>query len=257
MKIATELHRPTWVSLPLVDAILRDDVLISFITPPEFQTEPLFDIKQPMFLSPYIILGITIFPIFVLHKAIINNLKSVKTMKKLISLVAMMFIASLTMFASAQDIVGKWRVDTEAIVAGTEMEDAKFDMVFTYAEDKSGTCNVVMDMTQPIDATTKMRIELRVDLSFRWELEGDQLTSTPSDIDIELGDISFIPSNPEQEAAIPMLRQMFEQQFKANKEQIAKEIGIESGTLTIESLTADRMVIIGEKGDRSTLIRIE
>ena len=40
MKIATELHRPTWVSLPLVDAILRDDVLISFITPPEFQTEP-------------------------------------------------------------------------------------------------------------------------------------------------------------------------------------------------------------------------
>ena len=41
MKIATELHRPTWVSLPLVDAILRDDVLISFITPPEFQTEPI------------------------------------------------------------------------------------------------------------------------------------------------------------------------------------------------------------------------
>ena len=39
-KIATELHRPKWVSLPLVDAILRDDVLISFITPPEFQTEP-------------------------------------------------------------------------------------------------------------------------------------------------------------------------------------------------------------------------
>ena len=40
MKIATELHRPKWVSPPLVDAILRDDVLISFITPPEFQTEP-------------------------------------------------------------------------------------------------------------------------------------------------------------------------------------------------------------------------
>ena len=39
MKIATELHRPKWVSPPLVDAILRDDVLISFITPPEFQTE--------------------------------------------------------------------------------------------------------------------------------------------------------------------------------------------------------------------------
>ena len=42
MKIATELHIPKWVSLPLVDAILRDDVLISFITPPEFQTEPLY-----------------------------------------------------------------------------------------------------------------------------------------------------------------------------------------------------------------------
>ena len=41
MKIATELHRPTWVSLPLVDAILRDDVLISFITPPELQTGPI------------------------------------------------------------------------------------------------------------------------------------------------------------------------------------------------------------------------
>ena len=41
MKIATELHRPKWVSLLQLDAILRDDVLISFITPPEFQTEPL------------------------------------------------------------------------------------------------------------------------------------------------------------------------------------------------------------------------
>ncbi len=39
-KIATELHRPTWVSLPLVDAILRDDVLISFITPPELLPDP-------------------------------------------------------------------------------------------------------------------------------------------------------------------------------------------------------------------------
>ena len=27
---------------PLVDAILRDDVLISFIAPPEFQTEPIY-----------------------------------------------------------------------------------------------------------------------------------------------------------------------------------------------------------------------
>lgn len=178
-------------------------------------------------------------------------------MKKLLSLVAVMLVASLTMFASAQDIVGKWRVDTEAMIAGTEMEGAKFDMVFTYAEDKSGTCNVVMDMTQPIDATTKMHIELRVDMSYTWVREGDKLTTTPSDIDLELGDISFIPSSPEQEAAIPMLRQMFEQQFDANKEQLAKEIGIESGTITIESLTADRMVVISDKGERMTLIRVE
>ncbi len=45
MKIATELHRPTWVSLPLIDAILRDDVLISFITPPELSPDPLFEGK--------------------------------------------------------------------------------------------------------------------------------------------------------------------------------------------------------------------
>ena len=45
-KIATELHRPKWVSLPLVDATLRDDVLISFITPPEFQTELFFTIER-------------------------------------------------------------------------------------------------------------------------------------------------------------------------------------------------------------------
>ena len=116
-------------------------------------------------------------------------------MKKLLSLVAVMLVASLTMFASAQDIVGKWRVDTEAMIAGTEMEGAKFDMVFTYAEDKSGTCNVVMNMTQPIDATTKMRIELRVDMSYTWVREGDKLTTTPSDIDLELGDIRLLPSN--------------------------------------------------------------
>ena len=34
---------------PLVDAILSDDVLISFITPPEFQTEPL---KLHLFIQP-------------------------------------------------------------------------------------------------------------------------------------------------------------------------------------------------------------
>ena len=39
-KIAKELHRSKWVSLPLVDAILRDDVLISFITPPELSPDP-------------------------------------------------------------------------------------------------------------------------------------------------------------------------------------------------------------------------
>ena len=39
-KIATELHRPKEVSLPLLNAILRDDVLMLFITPPEFQTDP-------------------------------------------------------------------------------------------------------------------------------------------------------------------------------------------------------------------------
>lgn len=178
-------------------------------------------------------------------------------MKKLLSLVAVMLVASLTMFASAQDIVGKWRVDTEAIIAGTEMEGAKFDMVFTYAEDKSGTCNVVMDMTQPIDATTKMRIELRIDISYTWECSGDQLSMNSLNIDFDLGDISFIPSSPEQEAAIPMFRQMVEPQIEANKEQLTKEIGIESGTITIESLTADRMVIISDMGERMTLIRVE
>ena len=45
MKIATELHRPTWVSLPLVDAILRDDVLISFVAPQELSTDPLKALK--------------------------------------------------------------------------------------------------------------------------------------------------------------------------------------------------------------------
>ena len=41
-KIATELHRPKGVSLPLVDAILRDDVLILFITPQELRIDPKF-----------------------------------------------------------------------------------------------------------------------------------------------------------------------------------------------------------------------
>jgi len=41
-------------------------------------TPKLFDIKQPMFSSPYIILVITIFTIFVLHKAIINMLHNTR-----------------------------------------------------------------------------------------------------------------------------------------------------------------------------------
>ena len=178
-------------------------------------------------------------------------------MKKLLSLVAVMLVASLTMFASAQDIVGKWRVDPN-FFANIEEEGVKVDMVlFTYAENKSGTCNFVMDMTQPIDATTKMRIEWRVDMSYTWECSGDQLSMTISNIDFELDDISFIPSSPEQEAAIPMLRQMLEQEFDANKEQWAKELDIISGTTTIESLTADRMVFIDDNGERMTLIRVE
>ena len=42
MKIATELHRPTWVSLPLLDAILRDDVLMLLITPQGLRIDPNF-----------------------------------------------------------------------------------------------------------------------------------------------------------------------------------------------------------------------
>lgn len=179
-------------------------------------------------------------------------------MKKLLSLVAVMLVASLTMFASAQDIVGKWRVDTEAMNAGTEMEDANVDMVlFTYAEDKSGTLNLGYDITESLDDTTKMRIEMRIDMSYTWECSGDQLSMTTSNIDFEFGDISFIPSSPEYEAAIPMLRQMLEQQFEADKEEMIKDFGINSGTTTIESLTADRMVFINDKGERMTLIRVE
>ena len=178
-------------------------------------------------------------------------------MKKLLSLVAVMLVASLTMFASAQDIVGKWSVDTN-FFANIEEEGANFDMVlFTYAEDKSGTFSILMDITVSWDATTKMRFEEHVDVSYTWVREGDQLSLTTSNIDFELDDISFIPSSPEYEAAIPMLRQMFEQEFDANKEQWAKELGIISGTTTIESLTADRMVLIDDTGKRMTLIRVE
>lgn len=59
-------------------------------------------------------------------------------------MVAVMLVASLTMFASTQNIVGKWRVDTEAMIAGTETEGIKFDI--TYAEDKSGTMNIGIDI---------------------------------------------------------------------------------------------------------------
>ena len=41
-KIATELHRPKWVSLPLLDAILRDDVLMLLMTPQELRLDPNF-----------------------------------------------------------------------------------------------------------------------------------------------------------------------------------------------------------------------
>lgn len=178
-------------------------------------------------------------------------------MKKLLSLVAVMLVASLTMFASAQDIVGKWRVDTN-FFANIEVEGVKFDMVlFTYAEDKSGTLNLGYDITESLDDTTKMRIEMRIDISYTWECSGDQLSMTTSNIDFEFGDISFIPSSPEYEAAIPMLRQMLEQQFEADKEEMIKDFGINSGTTTIESLTADRMVFINDKGERMTLIRVE
>lgn len=176
-------------------------------------------------------------------------------MKKLLSLVAVMLVASLTMFASAQDIVGKWRVDPN-FFANIEEEGANFDMVLTYAEDKSGTWNVGCDITESLDATTKMRIEMRIDISYTWECSGDQLSMTTSNIDLELGDISFITSCPEFEAAIPMLRQMLEQQFEADKEEKIKDFGIISGTTTIESLTADRMVLIDDT-ERITLIRVE
>lgn len=177
-------------------------------------------------------------------------------MKKLLLLVAVMLVASLTMFASAQDIVGKWRVDTN-FFANIETEGAKVDMVLTYAEDKSGTLNLGYGITESLDATTKMRFEMRIDMSYTWECSGDQLSMNSSNIDLELGDISFIPSSPEYEAAIPMLRQMLEQQFEADKEEMIKDFGIMSGTTTIESLTADRMVFINDKGERMTLIRVE
>lgn len=177
-------------------------------------------------------------------------------MKRLISLAAMLLIAAFTMGASAQNILGQWKVDTEKLLAGEDIGDAELEILFSFEDDNTGLCDIYVNMSQPMDNTTDMRFELLIYMEYEWELDGNNLTLSPTDVDLSLGEISFSPANPQYDALVPYMRQAIEQQFGANKEAVISQMGISSGESTVEFPENDVLVMQSEDDAVITMYRM-
>ena len=177
-------------------------------------------------------------------------------MKKVLSLAVMMLVASFSMMVSAQGIVGKWKVDSGQLLAGANVADVKLDVIFEFSADKSGGADFSVVMAQPIDNVTSMKFELFMDMTYTWELSGDQLTLTPKNIDMKLGDVKFIPENPQYDAMIPSMRQMIEKQFSANKAELISGFGVGGEVSKVEFPEPNVMIMQSEDGSPVRLNRM-
>ena len=156
------------------------------------------------------------------------------------------------MSAGAQNILGRWRVDTEKLPMYENIGNTKVDILFNFLEDKSGECNTTIVISQPFSETATIKFEVHIESAYTWDIEGEELLFTPSKMKTHIGDIEFFPSDPEYEAAIPMLKKMLEQQLGG----LAESTNIVTDSTAIEFTDEDTLIMKDLEAGTVTLKRL-
>lgn len=148
-------------------------------------------------------------------------------MKKILSLAFMLLVATFAVDASAQSskLVGKWNADVPAELLETGMFSTG-DVKFTFEFESDGDCEIkiLVGTTQALDASISLAFKLYMEFDYDWILSGDKLSMSNAEIDMELQEFKFIPSSPELDSMLPMIKQQIESEFNKEKGQIADQM---------------------------------
>lgn len=173
-------------------------------------------------------------------------------MKRLLSLALVLLISAITMSAGAQNILGRWKVETDKLPMYENIGNTKVNILFNFLEDKSGECNTTIVISQPFSETTTIKFEVHIESAYTWDIEGEELLFTPSKMKTHIGNIEFFPSDPEYEAAIPMLKKMLEQQLGG----LAESTNIVTDSTSIEFTDEDTLIMKDLEAGTVTLKRL-
>jgi hypothetical protein len=173
-----------------------------------------------------------------------NKLKPYKTMKRVFSLVAVMLLMSVAYSTSAQSLIGKWSTNlktVEGVVAERSVIN-EFDGGATVEFFSDGTAKTVAQVSSsiPLDATVTANFDMSVVSDGTWVFDGETLKMKVTGLSYTVDSLGLIPSNPEFEMMIPMLKQAIEEQVNTNA-QAAKELQMET-TAKIEFVSENEII---------------
>jgi hypothetical protein len=165
-------------------------------------------------------------------------------MKRVFSLVAVMLLMSVAYSASAQSLVGKWTTNlktVEGVVAERSVIN-EFDGGATVEFFSDGTAKTVAQVSSsiPMDATVTANFDMSVVSDGTWVFDGETLKMKVTGLSYTVDSLGLIPSNPEFEMMIPMLKQAIEEQVNTNA-QAAKELQMET-TAKIEFVSENEII---------------
>lgn len=155
-----------------------------------------------------------------------------------------MLLMSVAYSASAQSLVGKWTTNlktVEGVVAERSVIN-EFDGGATVEFFSDGTAKTVAQVSSsiPLDATVTANFDMSVVSDGAWVFDGETLKMKVTGLSYTVDSLGLIPSNPEFEMMIPMLKQAIEEQVNTNA-QAAKELQMET-TAKIEFVSENEII---------------
>ena len=137
-------------------------------------------------------------------------------MKKLFTLFALTLVAAISINASAQSLVGRWKAEAGgsqyAMMQALGGEIEKVDNVWTFSNNNAYTTHSYIKGSFEIEGVV-MHMEMEVSESGSWKLSGDDLTITSNDLDVSKLNITF--SDPALNSYSEMIKSSLLESFNS------------------------------------------
>lgn len=175
-------------------------------------------------------------------------------MKRFISLCVALVVASVATSVSAQNIIGRWSVDSKALMGADEsMGASELSLIYDFRADGSCICTADITMTVPLSTEegVTMEFDMTMSANLSWRLADNKLCFTPNDVSLGVGDLRISPQSDEYVALVPMLREMLVSEFELSRNTMLNQFGVKDSELTVNFPTPDTMYITG---DTKTLV---